>query len=417
MLALEMDLDDFSASNGWLQAWQKRHSVKWAALCSEAADVPEDVVPDWAIRLPDLLSGYAPANVFNADETGLYYRALPNRSMVVRSDPRKGIKTAKERVTVLLACSAAGEKLTPLLIGKSAKPRCFKGLELVMLPVTYRANKKAWMTSLLFKEWVERLNRQMQLQERNILLFVDNCAAHPDVQVSNVKIVFLPPNTTSRLQPCDAGIIAALKAHYRRRLMRHVLAEMDEARTATELSKRVDILDAIRWVHLAWTSVGDTAIVKCFAKCGFQTPEAATGPVAADTVDVAQPDGAAYAELLGDVPWQTYVAMDDATSTADVTGDDWEAALIARAKGLKTADQESEEKEVDEEEEAEVEEVVITTRQAVSSVRDLLTFATRRGDVAMMDIVTKLQGVVEDCAISQASAAKQTPIGDFFARK
>ena len=238
------------------------------------------------------------------------------------------------------------------------------------------------------------------------------------MQVSNVKMVFLPPNMTSSLQPCDAGIIAALKAHYRRRLMRHVLAEMDEARTATELSKRVDILDAIRWVHLEWASVSDTAIVKCFGKCGFQTPEAATGPIAADTVDVVQPDGAAYTERLGDVPWQTYVAMDDATSTTDITGDDWEAALIARAKGLKAADQESEE-EVDEEgqEEEEAEEVVITTRQAVSSVIDLLTFATRRGDVAMMDIVTKLQDVVEDCAISQASAAKQTTISDFFARK
>ena len=51
-----LDLDDFSASNGWLQAWQKRHSVKWAALCGEAADVPEDVVAHWATRLPDLLS-------------------------------------------------------------------------------------------------------------------------------------------------------------------------------------------------------------------------------------------------------------------------------------------------------------------------------------------------------------------------
>ena len=136
--------------------------MKWAALCGEAADVPEDVVADWAIRLPDLLSGYAPSDVFNAVETGLYYWALPSRSMVVHSDPRKGIKMANEHVTVLLACSAAGEKLTPLLIGKSAKPRCFKGLELVTLPVTYRANKKAWMTSVLFKERVERLNGQMQ---------------------------------------------------------------------------------------------------------------------------------------------------------------------------------------------------------------------------------------------------------------
>ena len=55
------------------------------------------------------------------------------------------------------------------------------------------------MTLVLFKEWVERLNGQMQLQKRNILLLVDNCAAHPDVEVSNVKLVFLPLNTTSRL--------------------------------------------------------------------------------------------------------------------------------------------------------------------------------------------------------------------------
>ncbi|KAI0212676.1 Septin-1 [Lamellibrachia satsuma] len=36
-LTLELGHDDFSASNGWLQAWQKRHDFKWAALCGEAA--------------------------------------------------------------------------------------------------------------------------------------------------------------------------------------------------------------------------------------------------------------------------------------------------------------------------------------------------------------------------------------------
>ena len=95
MLAQEMGLADFSASNGWLEAWQKRHNVKWSALCGEAAEVPEDVVAAWAIRLPDITSGYAPSDIYNADETGLYYRALPNRSLVVSSDPRKGIKTSK----------------------------------------------------------------------------------------------------------------------------------------------------------------------------------------------------------------------------------------------------------------------------------------------------------------------------------
>ena len=176
----------------------------------------------------------------HADKTVLYYRALPERSMVIRGDPRKGIKTSKERVTVLLACSAAGDKLKPLVIGKSLKPRCFRGIDKAALPITYRTNKKAWMTSSLFKEWLERLNSKMHLQGGHILLFVDNCGAHPDIQLTNTRMLFLPPNTTSRLQPCDAGIIAAFKAHYRKRLMRHVLAEMDDARTATELSKRLD---------------------------------------------------------------------------------------------------------------------------------------------------------------------------------
>ena len=96
-----------------------------------------------------------------------------------------------------------GDKLKPLVIAKSENPRCFRGITKAALPVIYRANKKAWMTTILFKEWLERLNGQMQLQHRNILLFVDNCGAHPAVHLSNIKIVFLPPNTTSRLQRCN----------------------------------------------------------------------------------------------------------------------------------------------------------------------------------------------------------------------
>ena len=57
MLAMAMPgHDDFTASNGWLEAWQKRHSVKWAALCGEAAEVPEDVVAEWSAGVDCWLS-------------------------------------------------------------------------------------------------------------------------------------------------------------------------------------------------------------------------------------------------------------------------------------------------------------------------------------------------------------------------
>ena len=123
MLSTTLDHDDFSASNGWLEAWQKRFGVRLATLCGEAAEVPKHVVTEWAQRLPVITEGYQLADIYNADETGLYFRALPNRTMVVHDDPRKGIKTSKERITVLLACSADGEKLKPLVIAKSDNPR------------------------------------------------------------------------------------------------------------------------------------------------------------------------------------------------------------------------------------------------------------------------------------------------------
>ena len=113
------------------------------------------------------------------------------------------------------------------------------------------------------------------------------------------------------------------------------------------------------------------------------------------------------AGLLGDGPWPTYVAMDDATSTTDVAGDEWEAALIARAKGVNTEDPGSEEEEPSEKV------VVMSTKQ----MRNILAFARRSGDVGMIDIATKLQGVVEDCAVRQAGAANQMTIGDFFCPK
>ena len=120
-------------------------------------------------------------------------------------------------------------------------------MDKALLPVMYRANKKAWMTFVLFREWCDRINSQMRLQRRKILMFVDNCSAHPPIAISNVKLVFLPPNTTSKLQPCDAGIIAAVKAQYRKRLLRHLLANMDEATSATELSKRVTVKEMKLW--------------------------------------------------------------------------------------------------------------------------------------------------------------------------
>jgi len=109
-----------------------------------------------------------------------------------------------------------GEKLPLLVIGKSKNPRAFKNIS--RLPVEYVANKKAWMTGLIFEDWVRKLDRRFRIEKRRIALVLDNCPMHLHniSGLTNITLLFLPPNTTSRAQPMDAGIIRNLKVHYRK---------------------------------------------------------------------------------------------------------------------------------------------------------------------------------------------------------
>ena len=203
LLSVEMGHDDFTASNGWLHSFQKRHNIKQAVLSGEAADVQQTTVDDWCQRLPTICEGYDLKDIFNSDESALFYRTLPGKSLVVKGDTCHGGKKAKDRVTVLLTCSATGERLKPLVIGRAENPRCFRGQNKSCLPVHYYHNRKAWMTGDIWKQWLNKLNNKLKIQDRKILLFVDNCAAHPHISLSNIKLAFLPPNTTSKLQPLD----------------------------------------------------------------------------------------------------------------------------------------------------------------------------------------------------------------------
>ena len=73
--------------------------------------------------------------------------------------------------------------------------------------------------------------------------------AHPHVERSNIKLVFLPPNTTSKLQPCDAGIIQTVKLCYRTKLLRRIAFAIDEVESASLLAKKVNLFDAIMWLR------------------------------------------------------------------------------------------------------------------------------------------------------------------------
>ncbi|GFU93462.1 tigger transposable element-derived protein 1 [Trichonephila clavipes] len=71
---------------------------------------------------------YSADQVFNADETGLYWERLPNRTYIAKDEKTaSGHKESKDQVTLLLCSNASGDRmLKPLLINKSLRPRTLK---------------------------------------------------------------------------------------------------------------------------------------------------------------------------------------------------------------------------------------------------------------------------------------------------
>lgn len=222
---------------------------------------------DWLTTVwPNLRDGYKDEDIFNTDETGLFFRMMPDKTMKFKGEKCVGGKLSKERLTVLVAANMTGsEKVKLVVIGKAKQPRCFKNVK--SLPVEYENNRKAWMTSALFEKIITRWDNKLIRQKKKILLLLDNCPAHPDIHnLKAIKLVFLPPNTTSVLQPMDQGVIKSLKTHFRKLQIMKILRDIDEKGTPQKL----DVFEAICLISKAWDRVSQDTIANCFTHAGFK---------------------------------------------------------------------------------------------------------------------------------------------------
>ena len=152
------------------------------------------------------------------------------------------------------------------MIGKYAKPRCFSGIK--SLPCRYCSQKKSWMDGDLFTKWVKELDRKYTAQHRKIALIVGNCPAHPKVDgLKAIELIFLPPNTTSKTQPMDQGVIRSLKAFYHHSVIKRYIASIDRGRSPTN----INMLEAMTLLTVAWECVSPITLVNCFRKAGMSS--------------------------------------------------------------------------------------------------------------------------------------------------
>lgn len=124
-------MDDFKASNGWLVRFRDRHGITFKLIQGEEKSAPVNDANLWrANEMEKITEKYAPEDIYNADETGMFYQLLPEKTLSFKGEKCSGGKKSKQRVTALLCVNLPGtHKLRPLIIGKSLKPRCFNNVK------------------------------------------------------------------------------------------------------------------------------------------------------------------------------------------------------------------------------------------------------------------------------------------------
>ena len=235
----DSDEDSFKGGTGWLKRFKHRHGIRGLSVQGESMSAATESVNGFTKRLKDIMEEkqFTLNMIFNCDETGLLWKLLPNKTLVSAKEKQaKGFKKPKDRVTLMACCNATGTIKLPLVfIHKPAKPLCFRQIDMASLPFDYYSQKNSWMDSSIFNKWFfEKFIPKCRVGLRELgvpqraLLLLDNAPSHPDVEMlssddGQISCLFLPPNTTSILQPMDQGILQTIKQSYKRDLLMRML--------------------------------------------------------------------------------------------------------------------------------------------------------------------------------------------------
>ncbi|XP_066956270.1 tigger transposable element-derived protein 1-like [Macrobrachium rosenbergii] len=149
--------EEFSASRGWFNCFKAHANLHNVKLQGEAASADSVAAESFPSGLNEIIreDGYTADQVFNVDETGLFWKRMPNHTHISKEErSAPGHKAGKERLTLLFGANASSDlKLKPLLVYLAENPRALKGIFKSQLPVIWKSNKKAWVTLMVFEDW------------------------------------------------------------------------------------------------------------------------------------------------------------------------------------------------------------------------------------------------------------------------
>ncbi|OAF65114.1 Periodic tryptophan protein 2 [Intoshia linei] len=227
---------DFSAFDRCIN---KCYGLLTKRIVGESGLVNIELVKNFKSIYERKVSEYGPSDIYNCDETGLFWREFINKTIVLNEDDKASGKYSKQRITILFCTNMIGEKLTPSSLGR------------LNLHIHENENRKILSTP----------------DNDNFI----NAPVHPvDTVFSNIELLYFPPNFTSLVKPCDQGIIMSFKSCYKKLMSNKILLELNNKKNKDfsyqDLMKKITLYDVLCLIYYSWNNVSVDTIKNSFNK-------------------------------------------------------------------------------------------------------------------------------------------------------
>uniref|UniRef100_A0A3Q3D7L5 DDE-1 domain-containing protein n=1 Tax=Hippocampus comes TaxID=109280 RepID=A0A3Q3D7L5_HIPCM len=298
---------EFLASKGWFDRFRKRYQLKSVSPHWESASADVEAARKYPETFKALIEekGYKPEQVFNMNETGLFWKKIPTRMLLKEEARAPEFKGQNDRVVLIMCCNAAGFLMKPALIYKSANPRSLKSKDKNLLPVFWMHNSKVSLTKPLVAEWFHESflpQAKSYLSEKgldfNICLMMDNVSSLPlNLSYEGVRIEILPAN----IQPLDQGLIWIFKALYARNVMQQLVNARDTEENVSvgELWKNFNIATALQVIQICLQELKPGTVSACWKKLWPECVPEVEGSSTDEVQRLAVDKAVKLAELVG----------------------------------------------------------------------------------------------------------------------
>lgn len=257
----------FNGSRKWLDRFKKRYNISLRGTPVKR-DYSNSMESKWKNQFfseqwCDFRLGINDEDIYTADEVGLYFN--PSKGRIKKLAGKKYIQGyAKDRFAVFMCVNVHGTDKKKLLVCGTEDPLIHSYRDPDTLPVTYIRHSQAHFTTQMFEEYVKYWNRELQIQNRRAILILDRATIHSKLQLSHLKLVFVPWKASSGLMPIKNGIFHAFRDEYRR-----LFLEEKALNVVRGVDRNLTCLEALYLLEKAWTRTSCEVIGKSFVNIGY----------------------------------------------------------------------------------------------------------------------------------------------------